>query len=494
MITDLLKILLGSGILWLFYRLVLAPERMFFFNRLYLLFSIVFPLLLPFIQVSGHRDALPLSTPATGMQQAFTAIQEKLPEEVPLPLHESINPFLVVYVLLSSLLLLRFLKNMAGLLRQTKNSRRPYGGATLVLMNDETLPHSFFHYIFVSATEFRHGDIEREILQHELAHVRQGHSFDILLAELLTICCWFNPFLFALKKELRLNHEFLADEEVIAQSTDVNAYQQLLLQKISTVRGTLTSSFNYLLTKKRLIMMTRTSSPLLATTKAFATLPLVLSIVMLLSTRVFAQEETNQKTTDGKEKQNAPHDTTVRLYRLNRSIGYSQTDAPEPVLRAYDEILGRHQHGAHLTWSDISGISAEERRRLIALFRQMSLEQQMRQSLIFQQPLKPFEKEVPGEKQLDAFRNPAIYGVWVDGQKIPNAALEKYTHKDFAHVFISKLYGAARKGRSYTHQVDLMTNAYYAQYYEEGMKKYNDAIASGDGEMVLIRPAREGKE
>lgn len=77
---------------------------------------------------------------------------------------------------------------------------------------------------------------------------------------------------------------------------------------------------------------------------------------------------------------------------------------------------------------------------------------------------RPLQRDTVTEAQFQKFKNPEIYGVWINEKRVSNSALNKYRASDFANVFISKLYGAAKKGRSYTHQLNLMTNAYYTRY------------------------------
>src|SRR5690606_26392103 len=108
--------------------------------------------------------------------------------------------------------------------------------------------------------------IENELFAHELVHVNQKHTLDILFAEFLIMVMWFNPLLYFYKKAIQLNHEFLADEKVIDAYQDVVSYQQMLLSRSSaTPVLQLASNLNFGLTKKRLLMMTKNTSPAGAT-------------------------------------------------------------------------------------------------------------------------------------------------------------------------------------------------------------------------------------
>jgi hypothetical protein len=101
----------------------------------------------------------------------------------------------------------------------------------------------------------------------------------------------------------------------------------------------------------------------------------------------------------------------------------------------------------------------------------MNKEQQGGQKIVFIKPIKPFAKAVPTATQFSNLKNASVYGVWVDGRKVDNSYLEKFSNTDFSHIFISKLYGGAKTNKTYTHQADLMTNAYYKDYYEQSIAK-----------------------
>src|SRR5664280_1661245 len=120
---------------------------------------------------------------------------------------------------------------------------------------------SFFSYVFVNPSVT---DIEtKEIMHHELVHVRQKHWFDLLLAELLCMIQWFNPLVWIYIRFIRQNHEYLADEVALQRTSDPSVYKAVLLNQIvGAPVVSLTNSFNYSLNRKRFNMMkTIISSP-----------------------------------------------------------------------------------------------------------------------------------------------------------------------------------------------------------------------------------------
>jgi hypothetical protein len=145
--------------------------------------------------------------------------------------------------------------------------------------------------LFLNKKEYENGNIEIEILIHENAHIQQKHSYDILLMEILQTVFWFNPVLFFYKKAIQLNHEFLADEAVINSSQNISSYQYLLINKANKNKtSNLTSQFNYSITKKRLIMMTKTKSVRNSLCRQIAIIPVVALSIFAFSIKLIAQE------------------------------------------------------------------------------------------------------------------------------------------------------------------------------------------------------------
>jgi hypothetical protein len=165
--------------------------------------------------------------------------------------------------------------------------------ARLILVEDEILPHTFWNYIFINKTAYEQGRIEKELFTHELTHVNQKHTLDVLIIELLQAVFWINPLFIFLKKAVQLNHEFLADENVIHQHKNMLQYQHLLLNKAAwNNKYYLASNLNYSLTKKRLKMMTKQSSSTIVLFKKLAIIPVLTSFIFLFAERVEAQETT----------------------------------------------------------------------------------------------------------------------------------------------------------------------------------------------------------
>nr|WP_255558410.1 M56 family metallopeptidase [Flavobacterium taihuense] len=202
-----------------------------------------------------------------------------------------------VYVFVVLLLVIRFLLNLYSFHKKIKNNKRQsINGSNIVLIQEHTLPHSFLKTIFINEQDFNNNNIAPELIVHETAHIKQKHTYDILFIEVLQILFWFNPIIILYKRAIKLNHEFLADETVNAAFKSVYQYQNMLLSFASNERKVaLASSINYLITKKRLIMMTKTESQIKIISKTVGVGVVYSLLLFTFSSQTKAQEPLQNK-------------------------------------------------------------------------------------------------------------------------------------------------------------------------------------------------------
>lgn len=200
--------------------------------------------------------------------------------------------FIIAYATVEFILLYRMLFGLVSFYTTRRASRLTnYGSATLALVSDSIVPHTFLNTIYVNKDQFESGELSKQILDHELTHAKQKHSLDVLLIEILRLIFWFNPVFYFYKRAIQINHEFLADESVIKNTQDSVSYQKLLLGSIfSTYKTSMASSFNYSLTKKRFKMMKKEHSKLAAVSKKMLLIPLLACTVF-----VFCTDSSNEK-------------------------------------------------------------------------------------------------------------------------------------------------------------------------------------------------------
>lgn len=294
MFAYIIKSTICLVLLLAFYHVVLEKEKMHRFNRFYLLGSIIFSFIVPsfIITVAPIEFVEPnLHQQENVMQFQSELTTTQITQEV-----NYINYFIGLYSVISFVLLFLLSKKIHHLLEQTrKNKKVSYFSATVVLLKEKIIPYTFLHYIFINKKKYKTNAVEKQILTHELTHVQQKHSLDVLFIEILQNLFWFNPIFRYYKKAIQLNHEFLADDAVLKSHKNIAEYQYVLLNTTAQQNNIyLASNLNYSLTKKRLLMMTTPSSKTNILLKKLMVIPLTAGFVFAFAQRVEAQEKLPQ--------------------------------------------------------------------------------------------------------------------------------------------------------------------------------------------------------
>jgi TonB family protein len=239
--------LTGFSLVFIFF---LRNERFFVLNRFYLLAGILTSFILPLVSI--HYTVV---LPTVRNFQVENAVVS----EIQNPGHSIIpdlkQVLLILYMSGVLFVLALIIKQGRSVLRAIKKAKIiSFHPAKLIKTSDYTSAFSFFSYVFVNPSVT---DIEtKEIMIHELVHIRQKHWFDLLLVELLCMMQWFNPLVWIYIRFIRQNHEYLADEVALQQTSDPAVYRAVLLNQIvGAPVVSLTNSFNYSPNKKRFNMM-----------------------------------------------------------------------------------------------------------------------------------------------------------------------------------------------------------------------------------------------
>ena len=271
----ILKTSVCLAVFYLFYRLLLSKETFHRFNRLALLGVLLLSCLVPLIEVTTQE--------ASEMNQPFIALEDMLLMAELAPVMEEVSTsfpwralLLLIYLLGILFFLGRHLWSLGRMLRLLRTSRKESleDGITLFVHDaKEVAPFSWMKSIAVSKYDLEEsGDA---VLTHERAHIRNRHSWDLLLAEGCIFFQWFNPAAWLLKQELQTVHEYEADEWVIENGIDAKTYQLLLIKKAVGARlYSIANSFNHSSLKKRITMMIKKKSNPWARLKYVYVLPL----------------------------------------------------------------------------------------------------------------------------------------------------------------------------------------------------------------------------
>jgi TonB-dependent SusC/RagA subfamily outer membrane receptor len=263
LVYYLLQVIVSSGILYLYYQAFLRNKRFHQYNRFFLLGTVVMSILIPFLHIPVYFTHEETNTSiVVRTLTVLSPSQEAFPENTG---HldqlansgvTSIDLVYFFYALIAGLALVRII---AGLLRikrlSSKHPVEKLGNIRFVNTRDPRAPFSFFNWLFW------HGDIEvksekgEQVFRHELFHIRQRHSLDIVSLEVLTMIFWINPFFHLIKKEIRAIHEFLADQYALDKGEQSNYAETLLMHALQT-RQSLVNPFFHNQIKRRIAMIT----------------------------------------------------------------------------------------------------------------------------------------------------------------------------------------------------------------------------------------------
>ena len=294
-LVYILKSAACLAVFYLFYKLLMSRDTFHRFNRFALLGLLVLSSVLPLVEVSVNRPAPVHETMLTLEQLLLLADVQAEGEIVSQPTTALwVRVALLVYlagIVFFAVRNLWSLGRLGVLLRRGRLEQLAdwLPGRTenvrLVVHNRDIAPFSWMRYIVLSRKDLEENG--REILIHELAHIRNHHSWDLLLADLCIFVQWFNPAAWLLKQELQTIHEYEADDTVLREGVDAKKYQMLLIKKaVGTRLYSMANSFNHSSLKKRITMMLKEKSNPWARVKYLYVLPLA-----ALAVSAFARPE-----------------------------------------------------------------------------------------------------------------------------------------------------------------------------------------------------------
>ena len=446
MITHIIYSSISSSLLWLFYKLVMEGETMHRFKRVFLL--LIFPIswLIPFIKIPENTGFVPVTILLEKTARIGKATSN--PDLASGDAQGQPNLLLIIYLLVMLLLLARFLVNLHSMIRAGRGTISFLSnGQKVVLIDKVSSPFSFGNTLFVGKKDYQKG-IEPEILAHEQAHMNQGHSWDIIFAELIIITNWFNPFAWLLKKSIQLNHEFLADWAVVKKTDHPGNYPYLLLNRSAAPYGpVLSNQFNYPPLKKRINMLFKNSPRWIVVAKQLLVIPMLFVLFFFFSNRMNAQ---------GKP------------FVSNNPYPAAKENAPQSIVEQYKAIIDKYKLDTREGQKEFfEKITPEEKKKLVDLYTQMSKEQQSQQLVGFMKQPKPLAAFRPTAAQFEKWKNSSVYGIWLNDKRIKNEELNKYKNEDFSYFNVSKLSKNAINYGKHYYQVNLMTNAHYEEYVRE---------------------------
>jgi len=276
LLLYLLKISAGIILFYLSYILFFSRDTFYQRNRVFLIGILMLSIVFPSLKISNFSSSETTSVVTNPINELIVSganigatVTEKITS------FDINNFFFSLYFLVASLILFNLLISLTRIYMIIKRGKRLGKDFPMVILSDmEHPPFSFFPYIVIPQKIYDSGDFP-EILRHEKAHIRQGHTFDLLLTELLIAFLWFNPFIWLIKRSMKLNHEYLADNLTLKNSHNIKEYQYKLLNITKgQMNIPLANNFSSLI-KNRIIMINKKPTHNYAILKNLMILPVI---------------------------------------------------------------------------------------------------------------------------------------------------------------------------------------------------------------------------
>lgn len=286
LLIYLLKISISLAVVYTFYQLALRKLTFYSWNRFYLLAYTALAFFIPFINISPVLEQQHWED--SGVIQLIPSIGNDviINNSVANDPVTTFNTWYLVGALLLSgmlLMLIRLLLQWISFRRMLMKAELLEDGPMKIYrVEGNMIPFSFGNSIFINPSLHSSPELQ-EIIRHEFVHVKQKHSFDIIWGEIICLLNWYNPFAWLLRRAIRQNLEFIADQKVLEHGVDRKQYQYLLLKVIGNDQFSIASKFNFSSLKKRITMMNKMRSAGLHLVKFLFILPLV--AVLLLAFR-----------------------------------------------------------------------------------------------------------------------------------------------------------------------------------------------------------------
>lgn len=291
MAIYLIKINVALMLLYGFYRLTVSRDTFFGLRRLTLWLIYAVALMVPALNLEYWvRDTPTMASMANVYADTFYPV---VVVKAQAPSITWMDMLLGIYWAGVAVLSLRLVWQLFSIIRLAVISRKQeMEGITVHLLRGEGSPFSFFRWVFMYPSTLEDRQLH-EVMVHECTHVSGLHSLDTLFSELFSIACWFNPFAWLMKQEVRMNLEYLADESVLSDGNARKSYQYHLLglayrqPKDSTK---IANNFNLLPLKKRIKMMNKRRTSEIGKAKYLLFAPLAGALLMVSNIESVARE------------------------------------------------------------------------------------------------------------------------------------------------------------------------------------------------------------
>ncbi|WP_282049138.1 M56 family metallopeptidase [Maribacter aquivivus] len=339
MIQYILECIAFQLLFLVIYDFFLKKETFFQWNRVYLIGTFVLSLILPWVKIEAFKQQVP---------QRFSAYPEYLwglqNEAVVVQVEESMGFNLtwqegILYGGMLVALLLFGLKIRQLYLLRKSGEKVTYPLFTQIVITNSNIAFSFFKSIFIGdkVLKMKHDTI----IAHELVHIKQRHTYDLLFFELMRIIGWFNPLVYVYQNRISELHEFIADAQV-SKEHKTDHYEQLLAQVFQTEHiSFINQFFTQSLIKKRIIMLQKSKSKKVWQLKYLLLVPMVLGMLLYTSCKM------NKTTTDGQELTKSDElliaEIKTKIKDNNLDIGYLYNSGLSEKRKGINQLLTKDE-------------------------------------------------------------------------------------------------------------------------------------------------------
>lgn len=279
----LLKVIICSAILFLYYHLALRNKLFHQWNRFYLLIAVVISLIAPVIQVSVLHHSAEESSKAIRLLQVIASADGYM-DEITITAHRSMSTqqwILIGYAVISFALFVSVLLSLAKIYSIIKShSCKWIENIRFINTNVRGTPFSFFRFIFWNDKIDLSTETGQQIFQHELVHVKEKHSADKLFIQFILAVFWCNPFFWLIRRELKLIHEFIADKKAVGEHGTAALAAMILNASYPAQFNSLTSQFFQTSIKRRIAMLSKIQNPGINYLSRVLALPIVAATVL----------------------------------------------------------------------------------------------------------------------------------------------------------------------------------------------------------------------
>ena len=335
-ITYLAQSALCLVALYIIYKATMSHETLHRLNRVTLLAMVVLSAVLPMCRIEIVREVDAVLTPIVDEESVVAVATKATPETIDYrPIME--DALVVIFLIGAAFMVVRLAMSWLSVWRvvHSGESRNLTDGVILSIVEKLSSPFSWFRHVVVSRADM---DENRDlILEHELAHVRFGHSWDVLFVDLTLIVWWFNPAMWLLRRELQSLHEYQADDAVLNRGIDAKTYQLLLIKRaVGSRLHSVANCLNHSNLKNRITMMCRKQSSKWQSAKLLLILPMVAISLSAFATTVYVETKSDDKVNQLSSDNQDSDPTKAKFYA-------DQIKKLEEQMKFFDEMKSEYE-------------------------------------------------------------------------------------------------------------------------------------------------------